>query len=306
MILCAGLGTRLLPITSKLPKPLVPILNLPNVLHIAEVFARAGINEIIVNTHHLASQVETYLSHVKFKDVKFYFSRENEVLLGTGGGVKKAESFFEGEPFVLSNCDFVTNLSLEPFIERHLHRKAIATMVLFKDEVRQPLYSRVGIDAKDNLCALPKYKTSAPVRGGIFTGMHILTQEIFQYLEEKPSGINDVLYPALMKECPTKIYGDFANTFYWYDTGDFHSLLQATESLLQSQNQTEPLIGKNCVIGKGVKLGPCTVIGNDCTIGEGSEISHSVLLDHSSVPANSKLFEVLHWEKQSISAAKST
>lgn len=314
MILCAGLGTRLLPITKKVPKPLVPVLNLANVLHIAKVMQKAGIEEIIVNTFHLAKEVESFLSQKPLRGVNFHFSREEKELLGTGGGVKKAEHFFGKEPFVLSNCDFVTNIDLSPFIETHLQRGAMATMILFEDDLRQTLYSRVGVDAHSNLCSLPKCKTLSPVRGGIFTGLHILSPEIFGYLEEKPSGINDVLYPALMKEHPKKVFGEFANDFYWYDTGDFGSFILATKKLLDQESIAAPqvptstkivppvLIGEGCKIGDNVQLGPHVVIGKACTIGKNAQISSSVILDGAHVAENAILTDVMHWENQSIPA----
>ncbi len=312
MILCAGLGTRLLPITNKVPKPLVPVLNIPNILHIVKVMQGAGIKDIIVNTHHLANEVENFLTNLKMKDVRFSFSNERSLLLGTGGGVKKTQSFFGTDSFVLSNCDFVTDIDLKPFIERHFDRSAIATMILFQDEMRQARYSTVGVDEKNNLCSLPKFKRSTPVKGGIFTGIHILNSKIFDYLEEKPSGINDLLYPALMKEYPSKVFGDFTQNAYWYDTGDIGSFILATRKLLEKETnlpqssfpgvkiQSPVLIAEGCQIEAGSVIGPNVVMGKNCRVGKNAQISSAVLLDDSVVKDNSVLTDVMHWQNQSI------
>src|SRR4051812_30310051 len=105
MILSAGLGTRLLPITGTLPKPLVPILNIPNVVHTLDLLKRAGIKQVVLNLHHLSKQIEEYFGDGSRWGLDVRYSFES-TLLGTGGGLKKAEAFFEGEPFVLANCDF--------------------------------------------------------------------------------------------------------------------------------------------------------------------------------------------------------
>lgn len=312
MILCAGLGTRLLPITNKLPKPLVPVLNIPNILHIVKVMQKAGINEIIVNTHHLANEVENFFTNTNLNGLKFSFSNERSLLLGTGGGVKKAQSFFGKDSFVLSNCDFVTDINLAPFIEKHFQRGSLATMVLFQDEVRQARYSTVGVDEKENLCSLPKFKRSTPTKGGIFTGLHILNPKIFDYLEEKPSGINDILYPALMKEFPQKVFGDFAENSYWYDTGDIGSFILATKKLLEKDKslvvpsfhgvkiRPPVMIGEGCQIESGAVIGPHVVMGKNCRVGNNAQISSAVLLDNSIVKENSVLTDVMHWQNQSL------
>src|SRR5262249_29522472 len=113
MVLCAGLGTRLKPITEKIPKPLVPVLNVPNLVHTLHLLKRTGIDEIVINTYHLPQALEDYLGDGRRWKMRIHYSRES-VLLGTGGGLKKAEPFFEGEPFLLANCDFITNVDLQP------------------------------------------------------------------------------------------------------------------------------------------------------------------------------------------------
>ena len=113
MILSAGLGTRLLPVTGKLPKPLVPVLNIANILFGISLLKKAGIRDVIINTHHLPDTLENFFKKNHSWGIHISFSRE-EILMGTGGGVKKAEPFFQGQPFVLLNCDFITNIDLTP------------------------------------------------------------------------------------------------------------------------------------------------------------------------------------------------
>ncbi len=198
MILAAGLGTRLLPITERYPKPLVPVLNLANILHTLSLFRRNEITEVVINLFHLPDRIEEFFNDIEKKNFKISFSKE-PVLLGTGGGVKKAQSLLGEDPFVLANCDFISNMNLAPLIEDHFTSGAWATMALLESPEKEKLYSSVGTNPKGELCSLPRKQVATPTRTGIFTGVHVMNPEIFSFLEEKPSGINDVLYPALME-----------------------------------------------------------------------------------------------------------
>jgi len=310
MILAAGLGTRLHPITQVIPKPLVPVLNVPNILHSLFLLKRAGITEVILNLHHLPDQLEKFLGDGSRWGMKIVYSHE-KTLLGTGGGVKKAEYFFQGQPFVLVNCDFVCDFDLKPLIHQHLEKHGLGTMVLFEDATRQALYSKVGVNGEGNLCSLPKKRTSAPTRQGIFSGIHFLDCEAFQHLEIKPSGINDILYPLWMEKAPKRIHGEFAQGT-WLDTGDFPALFQSSMVLLDQLATNETLrqtlaefggyvekkpgvwapksetlpsnvefigpvvVGKHCTFEGKATVGPHVVLGDGAQISPGIKISRGV------------------------------
>jgi len=333
MILGAGLGTRLLPITERFPKPLVPVLNLSNLLHTIALFRRHGIHEIIINLFHLPERIEEFFKEHEYTNFQIAFSKE-QVLLGTGGGVKKAEPFFQGKPFVLANCDFISNLNLHSVIQTHFDKKAWATMALLSDPERQKLYSSVGANEKGQVCSLPKKKTQEPARTGIFTGVHVLSPEIFSFLEEKPCGINEVLYPALMERHPEKTAGHFVESAFWFDTGDIPALWQSSMRLLDllsdkksfllealctygplyrearprvwvTERSNLPssvqvkgpvMIGEGCTFEDGVEIGPHSVIGNGVVLSKNVKIRESVILSHTSVPAEKNLSRVVFFE----------
>jgi len=336
MLLAAGLGTRLLPITDKLPKPLVPVLNVANVLYGLFMMKRAGVEDVILNLHHLPQQLEDFLSDGKQWGMRLSYSKE-KLLLGTGGGLKKAESFFDGEPLVLINCDFITNADLKPFILKHQANKALCSMVLWENSQAQAFYSKVGVDSESHLCSLPLLTTKPPARTGIFTGIHILENEAFQYLEETPSGINQVLYPALMNEKPDRLFGFFLENAYWYDTGELGSLWSTSMKLLKALQAGEgplreflktfgkyeekkpgiwmpagtvlpegvtlnpPLvIGKNCQVGARSVLGPAVVLGDECVLAEEVHVSRFVALKNSRIPAYQVSANALHFEDRTI------
>jgi len=338
MILAAGLGTRLLPITERYPKPLVPVLNLANILHTLSLFRRNGISEVVINLFHLPDRIEEFFNDIEKRDFKISFSKE-PVLLGTGGGVKKAQALLGAEPFVLAKCDFISNMDLRPLIEDHFKNEAWATMALLEDPEKEKLYSSVGTNSKGELCFLPKRQVSPPARSGIFTGVHVMSPEIFYFLEEKPSGINDVLYPALMEKHPEKARGHFLKDTFWFDTGDIPAFLKTSLSLLDelgvskaglletlssygpvirevapglwaSQRTSVPegvviegpvMLGESCLIEPGVKLGPYTVVGDRVSIGAGSQVRESVVLSHSQIPSQSQISNQVFFDGKSLS-----
>ena len=134
MILAAGLGTRLHPITNNTPKALIKI-NDKTLLGIAiEKLINYGFDDIVINVHHLADQVVQYIEQSNF-DAKIYISDERDKLLDTGGGLKHAERFLTSdEPFLLHNVDIVSNINLRSLYNFHLNSDAISTLVVRKRE----------------------------------------------------------------------------------------------------------------------------------------------------------------------------
>jgi len=333
MVLAAGLGTRLLPITEKLPKPIVPVLNVPSILYSLALLERAGIRDVILNLHHLPEKLERFLGDGREWGMKLSFSRE-QLLLGTGGGLKKAEPFFRGEPLVLANCDFITDFDLRRAIRTHIENDALCTMVLWENPEKQLFYSKVGVDPASHLCSLPRTTIKEPTRTGIFTGIHILESAAFPYLKEVPSGINEVLYPTLMKEAPQRIFGTFMEGSYWYDTGELKYIWSTSMHLLENLQrgdaflkdfmtrfgkyeekmpgvwaprdfavpanvtlQAPAVIGKNCRFGSHVTVGPFSVIGDGVEIGDEAQLSRVVVLGPAQIPDGRVCANALQFEQ---------
>ncbi len=321
MILAAGLGTRLLPITEKMPKPLVPVLNVPNVLFGLDLLKRAGINDVILNLHHLPEVLEKFLGDGGHLGMRLEYSRESQ-LLGTGGGLKKAEAFLGKDSFALVNCDFISNLELGPYLTTHLNKGAWATMILHNDPAIQPFYAKVGSQADGRLTSLPRYEVMPATRTGIFTGVHLLSPEIFRFLQEVPSGINEVLYPRLMKEYPERAQAQFTENRYWYDTGEKAPFWKACLALLDRLGEGDPIlkniltgwlgyyevekgiwcargekpptnieiegpvmVGKNCSIAPKSVLGAYTILGDDTRVENRTTFSRAIAMPGSRINA---------------------
>ncbi|HAX46789.1 MAG TPA: hypothetical protein DCX78_08205, partial [Nitrospina sp.] len=118
MVLAAGFGTRLQPLTRVLPKPMFPVLGRPLLSHTFDLLRSANISEVAVNIHHLPDHIIDYFENEKPLNLNLHFSRE-EKILGTAGGIKKVQSFLEDGPFILINSDIITDIDLNRVIEFH-------------------------------------------------------------------------------------------------------------------------------------------------------------------------------------------
>jgi mannose-1-phosphate guanylyltransferase len=231
MILAAGLGTRLRPLTLEIAKPAAPLLGKPLVARLIERLLREGVTDFRLNLHHIPDSVEAVFRKTPWDALPVSFSHEPEIL-GTAGGLKANESFFSAGTFVMANADIVMDFSLREAFEFHSERAALATMILYR---QQPpfRYFPVRIDLEGHL---RDFKGMCP--GGdlrpetyVFTGVHILEPRIFEYI---PRGrfceINDEVYTAALAR-GEGIYG-YPVTGYWNDLGDPTRYLAAHRDLL--------------------------------------------------------------------------
>src|SRR6185295_6426419 len=132
MILAAGRGTRLAPLTHTTPKPLVPVAGRPFIEHILEFLRAGGIREVVVNLHHLGRRIEEHLGDGARFGVRIRYSWEDPIL-DTGGGIKRAETLLGGAPFVVVNGDSLLELRLAELVEFHRARRGVATMAVRPD-----------------------------------------------------------------------------------------------------------------------------------------------------------------------------
>ena len=131
MIFAAGLGTRLKPITDTIPKALVPIAGQTLLERVVEKLANEGFEEIIVNVHHHADKIIEFLKEKKNFGLRIEISDEREMLLDTGGGIKKASHFFDdGKPFLIHNVDILSDAKLKEMYDTHIESNNMATLMV--------------------------------------------------------------------------------------------------------------------------------------------------------------------------------
>ena len=239
MILAAGLGTRLRPLTDDRPKALVEIAG-RTLLEINLSRLRAyGIREVIINVHHFTDMILEYLKLNDNFGLRIVISRE-EVLLDTGGGLKKAARFFLedskhlGEPFILHNVDVISTIDLPRMVQFHTENQALATLAVQNRETARYLY----FDEQLQLCGrrsgrdqTPEFVRPSPRAQALaFSGIHIISPRFLAMMTEEGafSIVNSYLRLAAQQE---KILAFRADEYYWRDLGRPENVLQAAQDL---------------------------------------------------------------------------
>ena len=239
MVFAAGEGQRLRPVTEKTPKPLVPVAGRPMIDYPLLLLRQYGVEEIIINLHHLGDQVEAYLGDGARLGLTICYSREAE-LLDTGGGLLKAKPFLENGTFIVINTDVLIDLPLAEVIAFHRQNAAAATLVLRPDPLAHH-YGSMDVAADGRICRFLNSKMpeapNAAVRNLMFTGVQILEPSIFRYMPaaadcEKFSTTKDV-YPRMLLQ-QERLYG-FQFDGFWHDLGTAERIKEAERSLRLDQ-----------------------------------------------------------------------
>lgn len=201
MILAAGLGTRLRPLTHRIPKPLVPVAGRPVIEYALLLLRSAGIRDIIVNLHHLGDQVRERLGDGSRYGVRIRYSVE-ETILDTGGGIKKAEPLLRDGPFVVVNGDTITEAPIGELVARHHAGRAMATMLL-RDAPDADRYGLIHVDEERRVRSFlgqPPLPSGSAWRPYMFAGVHILDPRVFDLMPaERAFGITRETYPRMVE-----------------------------------------------------------------------------------------------------------
>jgi NDP-sugar pyrophosphorylase family protein len=240
MILAAGFGTRLRPLTDNLPKALVEI-NGRTLLEITlEHLQSFGIREVIVNVHHHAEKIIEYLKTKNNLGMQIAISREDDLLLDTGGGLKKAAWFFlennSDNPFLLHNVDVLSTIDLRKMVEAHTEKSALATLaVQERKSSRQLLFGESGL-----LCGRRKgtgspdevVRPSTTLQPLAFSGIHVISPRLLKLITE--DGVFSIIDTYLrLAGSGEKISAFRADEYYWRDLGRPEDLVQASNDLRQ-------------------------------------------------------------------------
>ena len=267
MILAAGLGTRLRPLTDRIPKALVPVGNRPMIGRVIDYLKSYGVESIVVNTHHHYSQIIDYLDGGKPFGLKIDVRVEPEIL-GTGGAIKNTEGFWDNEPFIVFNCDILTNIDLDQAYEIHRKSKGLVTLILHDHEP----YNQINIDHSGRITDI------APNNGPgrlAFTGIHIMGPELLSHIPNE--GFSNIIdcYLTLIRS-GKKIRSHIVEEHYWSDIGTVDSYRQVNKDLL---DQTRFSIAPECQIAPSATLKDWAVVGERTTLEESVEIRGSILWD---------------------------
>jgi len=230
IILAAGLGTRLKPLTDNKPKALVEIKG-KTLLEIAiSKLKKEGFTDIIINVHHFANKIIDFLKKNNNFNINISISDETKMLLDTGGGIYHAKWFFENEKvFLVYNVDIISDVNLKELYDIHIQTNAIATLAVKNRETSRQLL----FDTENNLCKWKNIitgeekiarKTNSKLKPFAFSGIHVLSTKIFDLIEEKGCfSIIDV-YLRLAKDYDIKSYNH--NNTSWSDMGKYEYVIE--------------------------------------------------------------------------------
>lgn len=238
MVLAAGLGTRLRPLTNDRPKALVEVGGHTLLEITLRRLASFGIREVIVNVHHFADLVVEYLRKNGNFNMKLQISREDDVLLDTGGGLKKASPFFldgsqSGEPFILHNVDVISSIDLGRMVAFHSEHGSLATLAVQNRKTsRRLLFAEDG-----DLCgrqtgenAPELVRPAQHTEGLAFSGIHVISPQLLKMLEEQ--NVFSIITTYLrLAAGGRKIAAFRADEYYWRDLGKPENLSQAETDL---------------------------------------------------------------------------
>jgi mannose-1-phosphate guanylyltransferase len=237
MILAAGLGTRLRPLTDDRPKALVEVAGHTLLEITLRRLRQFGIREVIVNVHHFADMVVDYLKKNDTFGMRIEISRE-EILLDTGGALKKAAWFFRqdssDEPFLLHNVDVLSTIDFRRMVEFHKTNQALATLAVQDRETSRHLL----FDEQNQLCGRRAGRDQAPeivrpsrqTRALAFSGIHVISPRLLELLPEDGAFSIITSYLRLAGE-GEKVHAFQADEYYWRDLGRLESVTQANQDV---------------------------------------------------------------------------
>ncbi len=264
MILAAGEGFRLRPLTNVCPKVLMPVVNRPVIARIIELLKVHGVREIIVNAYHHYQKIVDYLRGGDPFGVRIEIRIEQEIL-GTGGGIKNTRDFWDKDPFIVINGDILTDINLRRVYESHMERNNLITMVLHD----LPIYNKVRIDDEMNVVSIGP---GTNIDGALaFTGIQVINPEVLDLIpENKKYSINEC-YKTLM-DLRKPIKGYLATGHKWIDIGTIPDYLRSNLYLLPPEK---------IAIAQEVHIDPGATLEEWAVIGKGSSIERSALVKRS-------------------------
>lgn len=304
MILAAGVGSRLDPLTRNLPKPLVPIVNRPVMEHIIELLRAHGFTEIMVNLHYLGDQIEAFFGDGSRLGVTIHWSREDQ-LWGDAGSVKRVEEFFRDETFLVVGGDDLADIDLTKLIRTHKEKNALSTIAL--SLVDDPSdYGIVLLNEESRITRfLEKPKGEVIFSNQANTGVYVFEPQVFDLIPKSTFYLfGKQFFPQMLAQ-GRPLYGHLTAS-YWKDVGNLsvyrqthvdalHGKVAINFPVKESRKfvwigesvEVDPsaeigypvVIGNNCRIEAGAKVLENTVLGNNCAVERGAVVKESILWD---------------------------
>ncbi|HEY9676479.1 MAG TPA: NDP-sugar synthase [Drouetiella sp.] len=317
MVLAAGVGSRLEPLTTQVPKPIVPVVNTPVMEHLLKLLAHNGFTEICANLHYMPEKITEYFGDGNKFGVKLKFQHE-EKLSGDAGGVRALKEFLKDGTFMVIMGDLITDADLAKIVAEHKAKKALASIAIKEmDDV-----SRFGVVVTDENGLITGFQekpsNEEALSKFISTGIYILEPEIFDHIPTTGEyGFGRQLFPSLVaKKLP--VYG-IKFEGYWSDVGCVEQLRESNFDALSGKVKVDlpgkkeqigaatvwlgdgahvdataklsglALIGENSKIGPGVTFSGSVVIGDNVVIESGAHLKDTIVWSNSKIGSNAEV-----------------
>jgi mannose-1-phosphate guanylyltransferase/mannose-1-phosphate guanylyltransferase/phosphomannomutase len=310
MVLAAGLGTRLRPLTYEITKPMVPVLDRPVMEHILDLLGKHGFDEVIANLHYFPDTIREYFG----ERLEYRYEAE---LLGTAGGVRACASFFGGEPFVVISGDALTDIDLTALVARHREAGGVATLAVKQvPDTRE--YGVVLHDREGRVTGFQEKPAPEEALSSLGNcGIYVFDPQIFDYFPARPFAdwAQDIFPVLLENDVPFYIH---EVREYWNDVGSLSELQQGTFDALRgelrlqiegevlspgvivaddrseiarrlvedTQIEAPVWIGQDVRIGTGVRLTGPVVLGDGATVGERAQLRSSIVFPGTEIAAD--------------------
>jgi NDP-sugar pyrophosphorylase family protein len=304
MVLAAGLGSRLRPLTSCLPKPLVPICNRPLLWYLIRQIKHAGIREIAINLHYRGAQIRRWLGRGQHLGVEITYSEEAD-LLGSAGGVGRLRHFFGDQTALIVHGDILFDVDLSIVIQYHLSRAAQATLVLHPAHHRYN-YGKIKVNAQGQIGQFVEHQApgvDGPLIDTVFTGVQVLDPAVLDTIPtESADSLTATVYPGLLTTA-ARFYG-YLMQGYWSDIGTPRRYWETSMDVVAGRvGSAVHLLQSACDLGKGCRpemrqtnsvrppvavapgsiwtldstLGPEVIVGEGCQLARDVHLVQSVL-----------------------------
>jgi mannose-1-phosphate guanylyltransferase len=304
MVMAAGLGTRLRPITYEVPKPMVPVVNRPIMEHILVLLGRNGLDRVIANLHWFPDTITEHFGDGSSLGIELTYSYEEE-LLGTAGGVRNVRDYFGAEPFLVMAADALTDVDLGALAEAHRANDGIATLAV-KRVANVSEYGVIVTGADGRVQGFQEKPDAAEALSNLANCMiYVLEPEVFDYFPDKQ--VVDFaldVFPALLEhDVPFFVH---VTDGYWNDVGSLPEYILGNLDVLNDAVSVEPvgellegdadretgepgingrvLVGAGAEIDSDARIDGPAVIGPGARIGAGAMVKESVLLPGADVP----------------------
>lgn len=328
MILCAGLGTRLRPLTERWPKPALPFLGQPLLRYHLAVLKAAGVTAVGINTHHLPEVMEaTARAECERARLPLHVVHE-PVIQGTGGGIRGLKDFLAEDDFLVFNGDILFPVDLRPVVAAHRASAAAATMVVMPMPPDEK-YAAVEMDPERRVRRIARFGPGGEALSPWhFTGVHVISPRVFDFMApEGPEDINRDVYVRMM-EAGLTVRGEVVQA-YWSDLGTPSRYLATVRDVLFGRVPLEGLgtaspfveaprgqvngwvhprarlgeakvagpayFGAGCELADGARVGSAVAVGARARVGDGARLNRVAVFEDTEIAPGEELVEVLAW-----------